>query len=101
MRPGPTVQIPVYVTIGVKYRLTTSSVGYSSSSVLWRRWSPSILGWMQSGRSRQQPGQAIGGILPNSHIWWLGESGQQPRLSPGSPGLDPQWPEFPMAFQGS
>ncbi|PRD23648.1 UNVERIFIED_CONTAM: hypothetical protein NCL1_45822 [Trichonephila clavipes] len=24
-----------------------------------------------------------------------------PQLSPGASGLDPQWPEFPMAFQGS
>ncbi|GFV63890.1 hypothetical protein TNCV_3787631 [Trichonephila clavipes] len=29
------------------------------------------------------------------------KSGQQPRLSPGALGLDPQVPEYPMAFQGS
>ncbi|GFT40613.1 uncharacterized protein TNCV_3007881 [Trichonephila clavipes] len=35
-------------------------------------------------RPRQQPGQASGGILPKGHVRWLGGSGQQPRLSPGS-----------------
>ncbi|GFY35313.1 protein FAM200B [Trichonephila clavipes] len=31
-------------------------------------------------------------------VRWLGESGLQPRLSPSASGVDPQWPEFPMAF---
>ncbi|GFV46976.1 hypothetical protein TNCV_3033731 [Trichonephila clavipes] len=31
------------------------------------------------------------GILPKSHVRWLGERGQQPRLSPSASGLDPQW----------
>ncbi|GFW90912.1 hypothetical protein TNCV_2419051 [Trichonephila clavipes] len=35
-------------------------------------------------RPRQQPGQACRGILPKSHVRWLGESRQQPRLSPVS-----------------
>ncbi|GFV18822.1 hypothetical protein TNCV_4757091 [Trichonephila clavipes] len=45
--------------------------------------------------------QASGGILPKSHVRWLVESGQQPRLSPCASGVDPQWLEFPMTFQGS
>ncbi|GFU46675.1 hypothetical protein TNCV_1546821 [Trichonephila clavipes] len=53
------------------------------------------------GRPRQQPDKASGGILPKSHVRWFGESGQQPRLSPGASESDSQRPEFPMAFQGS
>ncbi|GFV50231.1 hypothetical protein TNCV_621441 [Trichonephila clavipes] len=53
------------------------------------------------GRPRQQSDQASGGILTKSHVRWLGESEQQPRLSQGASGLDPQKPEFPMAFQCS
>ncbi|GFW28014.1 hypothetical protein TNCV_768941 [Trichonephila clavipes] len=37
-------------------------------------------------RHRQQLGQASGGILPGSHVRWLGESGQWPRLSPDASG---------------
>ncbi|GFT79922.1 hypothetical protein TNCV_4598241 [Trichonephila clavipes] len=32
----------------------------------------------KAGRPHQQPGQASGGILPKSHVWWLIESRQQP-----------------------
>ncbi|GFW60166.1 uncharacterized protein TNCV_1842491 [Trichonephila clavipes] len=37
-------------------------------------------------RPRQYPGQASGGLLLKSHLRWLGESGQQPRLSPNALG---------------
>ncbi|GFS75704.1 hypothetical protein TNCV_3424511 [Trichonephila clavipes] len=37
----------------------------------------------KEGKPCQQPGQAGGRILPKSHVRWIGESGQQPRLSPG------------------
>ncbi|GFV91844.1 hypothetical protein TNCV_2975161 [Trichonephila clavipes] len=49
--------------------------------------------------TRQQSGKASGSILPKSHVRWLGESGQWPRLSPGSSEQGPQWPRFLMAFQ--
>ncbi|GFV71691.1 uncharacterized protein TNCV_3534791 [Trichonephila clavipes] len=38
----------------------------------------------KAGRPGQQPGQGSEGILPRSHVWWLGESRKQPRLSPGA-----------------
>ncbi|GFU96275.1 hypothetical protein TNCV_88521 [Trichonephila clavipes] len=56
---------------------------------------------MQDSRPRQQLFQASGGILSKSHVRWLGESGQQPLLTPGASGLEKQRPEFPMTFQGS
>ncbi|GFT67119.1 hypothetical protein TNCV_782801 [Trichonephila clavipes] len=56
---------------------------------------------IHSGIAAEWTGQASGGILPKSHVRWLGESGQQPQLSPGASGLDQQWAEFSMAFQGS
>ncbi|GFX32672.1 hypothetical protein TNCV_888101 [Trichonephila clavipes] len=40
----------------------------------------------RAGKPRQQPGQASGGLLPKSHVLWLGESGQRPRLSPSASG---------------
>ncbi|GFV51875.1 hypothetical protein TNCV_1322281 [Trichonephila clavipes] len=40
-------------------------------------------------RPCQQPGQGSEGRLPKSHVQWLGESKQQPRLSLRVSGLDP------------
>ncbi|GFU57037.1 hypothetical protein TNCV_1779051 [Trichonephila clavipes] len=70
--------------------------------MLWGRKSSSKLAWPQSGPSQggQQPGQVSRSILPKSHVRWLGESRQRPRLSPGASGLDLKWPEFPMDFPG-
>ncbi|GFV82238.1 hypothetical protein TNCV_2791361 [Trichonephila clavipes] len=45
----------------------------------------------RAGKPRQQSSQARGDMLPKSHVQWLGESGQQPWLSPGASGLDPRW----------
>ncbi|GFY35272.1 uncharacterized protein TNCV_5046461 [Trichonephila clavipes] len=56
---------------------------------------------IHSGMAAEWAGQTSGGILPKSYVLWLGESRQQPWLSPGASGLDPQWKEFPMAFQVS
>ncbi|GFU65209.1 hypothetical protein TNCV_2134141 [Trichonephila clavipes] len=51
------------------------------------------------GMAAEQAGLASEGILPGSHVRWLGENGQQPQLSSDVSGLNPQWPELPMVFQ--
>ncbi|GFU67995.1 uncharacterized protein TNCV_2823381 [Trichonephila clavipes] len=73
------------------YRVQCIGVGYRHSPWLGRR----------AGRPRQEPGQVSGGILSKSHVRWSGESRQKHRLNPGASGLDPQWPGFSIAFQGT
>ncbi|GFS62045.1 hypothetical protein TNCV_2593071 [Trichonephila clavipes] len=55
---------------------------------------------MHSGLNTRRPvltSQASGGIFSKSHVRWLDKSRRQPRLSPSSSGLEPQWTEFPKA----
>ncbi|GFY15844.1 hypothetical protein TNCV_1284891 [Trichonephila clavipes] len=78
---------------------------------MWPEPTDNVISWVfialeqvfaiHSSKAAEWPGLAIGGILPKRHVRWLGESGQQPRLSAGALGLNPQWPEFPMDFQRS
>ncbi|GFX05090.1 hypothetical protein TNCV_1423291 [Trichonephila clavipes] len=63
-----------------------SRVLIESKALSW--WSPSILHGHRMDRPRQQPGRASGVIFPKSHDRGLGESGQQPRLSPGESRLE-------------
>ncbi|GFX01988.1 uncharacterized protein TNCV_371771 [Trichonephila clavipes] len=55
---------------------------------------------MATERADPVSSQASGGILENQSPM-VRRSGRQPRLFPGASGLEPQLPEFPMAFQGS
>ncbi|GFY04033.1 hypothetical protein TNCV_1198111 [Trichonephila clavipes] len=48
--------------------------------------------WARLVSSQVNPG---GGILPKSHVRWLGERGQQPQLSPGASRLDHSSRSFP------
>ncbi|GFT28501.1 hypothetical protein TNCV_429121 [Trichonephila clavipes] len=65
--------------------MTMSSTGHLSSTAHWSRWLPFILTWPQIGQAASAArSRASGGTLPKGHVRWLGESGQQPRLSPGA-----------------
>ncbi|GFS96316.1 uncharacterized protein TNCV_16681 [Trichonephila clavipes] len=59
-----------------------------------------ILAWPQSGQASLAAMPSHWRYTPKKSCP-IGESGQQPRLSPGVSGLGPQWPEFPMAIQNS
>ncbi|GFW40440.1 hypothetical protein TNCV_1019981 [Trichonephila clavipes] len=55
----------------------------------------------RAGFVSNQVKQGIPPKVIQSECEKLDESGQKHRLSPSASGSDPQWPRFPMAFQGS